>query len=51
VLLPNIYEQRYAATVGTKLLHTLNSPIDISGKTVWVSASIGISSYPKDGEK
>ena len=36
-------------TVGQKLLSRLNQPIDISGKMIMTSASIGVAIFPRDG--
>lgn len=39
-----------AETVARKLIETLNRPMVIAGREVFVSASIGISRFPDDGE-
>ncbi|MHC4832128.1 MAG: putative bifunctional diguanylate cyclase/phosphodiesterase, partial [Planctomycetota bacterium] len=39
-----------AETIARKLVKTLSTPLEIMGKVVSVSASIGIATYPKDGE-
>jgi diguanylate cyclase (GGDEF)-like protein/PAS domain S-box-containing protein len=39
-----------AIPVAQKIIDALNSPFSISGREVFIGASIGISLYPKDGE-
>ena len=39
-----------AENIARKLVKTLSTPMEIMGKVVSVSASIGIATYPKDGE-
>jgi diguanylate cyclase (GGDEF)-like protein len=39
-----------AARVGRKLLETLSPPFDLDGRELFVTASLGISLYPSDGE-
>ncbi len=46
VLLPDISELGDADSTCRKLLQTLNDPFHIDGKTVTVSANIGVSIYP-----
>jgi len=49
VLLEDGAGAREAATVARKLLQVLGEPFSISGHTLFVTASIGISLYPNDG--
>ena len=50
VLLPNISGVSSASNVAKMLLRTLNRPVLLGGKELQIGASIGISTYPKDGE-
>jgi diguanylate cyclase (GGDEF)-like protein len=49
VLLPNLAEHRYATTVAEKILAAIAQPFLLLGQEFRVTASIGISLYPKDG--
>ncbi|MBW4420008.1 MAG: CHASE2 domain-containing protein [Myxacorys californica WJT36-NPBG1] len=46
VMLPSIPDLNNATTVAEKILHTLSQAFAISGQTLLVSSSIGISLYP-----
>jgi diguanylate cyclase (GGDEF)-like protein/PAS domain S-box-containing protein len=50
VLLPDITHAEDAATCAAKILVALNSAYTVGARTVHISASIGISLYPRDGE-
>jgi diguanylate cyclase (GGDEF)-like protein len=50
VLLPELEDARYAAVVARKILAALREPVDILGQEFTVTASIGVSVYPGDGE-
>ncbi len=50
ILLAEIECQQDAAHVAEKVLSAVAQPHVIDGKAVWISASIGISVYPDDGE-
>lgn len=50
VILPAIPGKQEATRVAEKLLSTLAQPFVIEGKTVAITASIGISLYPQDGQ-
>ncbi|MBR0598001.1 diguanylate cyclase domain-containing protein [Sinanaerobacter chloroacetimidivorans] len=50
LLLADIQNKEEATLAADKLLERINQPITIYGNTVSVSASIGISIYPEDGE-
>jgi diguanylate cyclase (GGDEF)-like protein/PAS domain S-box-containing protein len=50
VILPQIPQPDYAAKVAEKILNTLSQVFVLEGKNVFVTASIGISFYPLDGE-
>ncbi|MBW4474328.1 MAG: CHASE2 domain-containing protein [Stenomitos rutilans HA7619-LM2] len=50
VILPAIPSSEDAARVAEKILTTLASPFQIEQHTIFVSASIGISLYPQNGE-
>lgn len=44
----DLHEQRDASQLAEKLLHVLSRPYEIQGSTFYLSASIGISLYPRD---
>lgn len=48
--LRGLKETRSAATVASELVKLLGSPFEIQGKVLNVSASVGISIFPGDGE-
>lgn len=50
VAMPGLRDRQTAAAVAAKLVGLLAAPIDLAGKVVSVSASIGIAVYPTDGE-
>ena len=50
VLLHNLGEAQDAARVARRILEELSAPWDLNGREVFMTASIGISLYPDDGE-
>lgn len=50
VLLHNLGEAQDAARVARRILEALSKPWDVDGREVFLTASIGISLYPDDGE-
>lgn len=50
ILLPGLAQSRDAETIAAKLLNCFSAPFTIEGHTLYISASIGISLYPVDGE-
>ena len=50
VLLVNLTDPHYAATVAEKLLDAISKPLTLGHEEFHLSASIGISAYPDDGE-
>ncbi|HJV72978.1 MAG TPA: diguanylate cyclase [Noviherbaspirillum sp.] len=50
VLIEDLNESHYAADIAQKLLQEIVRPVVIRGKECYVSASIGISLYPDDGD-
>ena len=50
VLLHNLGEAQDAARVARRILEELSAPWDLNGREVLMTASIGISLYPNDGE-
>lgn len=50
ILLPGIEDDKDAATVAEKVLHTLRQPFLLEGNTVRIASSIGIALYPDDGK-
>ncbi|MWV15218.1 EAL domain-containing protein [Pseudomonas sp. L-22-4S-12] len=49
VLLPGLHQQRDAERVATKLLTCFNAPFQVDSHEFFISASIGISLFPEDG--
>ncbi|WP_114972058.1 putative bifunctional diguanylate cyclase/phosphodiesterase [Rhodoferax ferrireducens] len=49
VLLPELDEEKYAATVAQNILSAIARPFGLRGEEFRVTASIGISTYPQDG--
>jgi diguanylate cyclase (GGDEF)-like protein len=49
VLLPELGDAKYAATVAQKILSVIATPYTLIGHEFRVTASIGISTYPADG--
>ncbi len=49
VLLPEITHPEDAAKCAAKIILALNAPHSIGGRDLYISGSIGISVYPKDG--
>jgi diguanylate cyclase (GGDEF)-like protein len=50
VLLPQIEDGQYAAAVGQKILTAVAHPFRLTGREFRVSASVGISTFPQDGQ-
>ena len=50
VLLPNVPNASYAAGVSQMLLRTLRRPLLLGNQELYLGASIGISTFPRDGE-
>ena len=50
VLLTDVPSTSYAASVSQMLLRTLRRPVVLGSQELHVGASIGISTYPRDGE-
>ena len=50
VILHNIADQEYVASVAQQLLYTLSEPIELNGERLTLSASIGIAYAPDDGD-
>jgi diguanylate cyclase (GGDEF)-like protein len=49
VVLPDVCSQADAAVIAAKLIDALARPFELLGQQIFVSASIGIASYPADG--
>jgi len=49
VLLSELVEEKYAATVAQKIVSAIAKPFTLLGQEFRVTASIGISTYPTDG--
>jgi diguanylate cyclase (GGDEF)-like protein/PAS domain S-box-containing protein len=49
-VLPDLLEAQSAAQVARRILNALSEPFDLTGREVVITASIGISLYPDDGE-
>ena len=50
VLIPELEDEKYVATVAQKMLLAIASPFNLLGQELRVTVSIGISVYPQDGE-
>jgi diguanylate cyclase (GGDEF)-like protein len=50
VLLPELADEKYASIVGKKILAAVARPFALMGQEFRVTASIGISTYPQDGQ-
>lgn len=50
VLLPGIRDTQDATQVAHKLLGAISAPIDIEGRPISVTPSIGLAVYPRDGD-
>lgn len=51
VVVPNLATPQDAEQVARKLLQVIEQPIELLGRELQVSASIGISSFPHDGQE
>jgi len=49
VVMTDLTQPEYASRLADKLLAVLSEPVDIGGRTVKVSASIGVAVFPQDG--
>jgi len=49
ILMPGLTDVRSAAKKAKKLLDTVSRPYSVGGRELYVTASIGISVYPRDG--
>ena len=49
ILLTELRDPQYSVKVAQKLLDALKTPIVVDGHELFVTASIGISTYPRDG--
>src|ERR1051325_2160022 len=50
ILLTDVAHSEAVAGIARKILETLNKPFRIEGREIFVTASIGISFYPTDGD-
>ncbi|MCW8344816.1 EAL domain-containing protein [Vibrio sp. ZSDZ65] len=50
ILLENLTSVDQAITISKKLIHGLRTPIIINNESLIISTSIGIATYPKDGD-
>ena len=50
VVLPELDAAEEAATVARKILRAMREPVDLLGQQFRVTASIGVSVYPRDGD-
>ncbi len=50
ILLPSLEQASHAGAVATKILAAFQSPFDIRGHTTRVTTSIGVATYPVDGD-
>ena len=49
-LLPEVIDEREAELVATRILDLMREPIMVGGQECFVTASVGISMFPRDGE-
>ncbi|VAW87345.1 diguanylate cyclase/phosphodiesterase (GGDEF & EAL domains) with PAS/PAC sensor(s) [hydrothermal vent metagenome] len=50
IILENIHHEKQAASIARKIHKTLETPYTIEGRECFISASIGISLFPGDGQ-
>ncbi|MFB3776240.1 MAG: EAL domain-containing protein [Bryobacteraceae bacterium] len=50
ILLTELSDSQYSAKVAQKLLDSLKAPIHVDGYELFITASIGISTFPRDGK-
>lgn len=50
VVLPDVHDPKVAADVAGRILQMLSEPVQLDGRTVGCSGSVGIAVYPKDGD-
>ena len=50
ILMPDIRRSEDLSTIAQKLLAAVSRPIDVKGRALEVTTSIGIACYPEDGE-
>jgi len=51
ILMPDIRQTENLSTIAQKLLAAVARPVEVEGRTLEVTASIGIACYPEDGEE
>jgi diguanylate cyclase (GGDEF)-like protein len=51
IVLPDMENCNEAMVVANKLLHELSQPFTVEQQQLYISASIGVSLYPRDGEQ
>ncbi len=50
VILPKLKDVQEAITIAEQMIEALQAPFMLNGKDVYISASIGMSMYPNDGD-
>lgn len=50
VVLGNVTDADSVASVAAKIMRNLTLPLEVEGKEIFVTASVGIAMYPRDGE-
>jgi len=50
VLVHHVSQADDAATVATKLLEAVRPPLEVQGREISITASVGVACYPSDGE-
>jgi diguanylate cyclase (GGDEF)-like protein/PAS domain S-box-containing protein len=50
VILPNIKDSKFLFGLADSLIHEINRPFHVENYEITISASVGISMYPKDGK-
>lgn len=49
-LLPEIADEQDAERVGQRILEVMREPLQVDGQDVFVTASVGVALYPRDGQ-
>jgi diguanylate cyclase (GGDEF)-like protein len=51
LLLHDIEDDRDAAVVAGKVIDAFSEPLDVAGRRLFVTASVGVATYPRDGSE
>ncbi len=50
IILPNLPQPDDVDQIAEKILSALSRPVEVAGRDIFVTASIGVSMYPRDGD-